>query len=831
MSTYSPDLRITLIATGDQAGTWGATTNTNLGTVIEDAISGYVTVSVTSANQAFTAFDGAADEARNAMIRLTTTTVAPFNVYAPPSSKQYIIWNNSGQAATIYNSTVLGNTTAAGTGVTIANGDRVVVFSNGTNFYDIKASGVTGTVAIANGGTGQTTANAGFNALAPSQTGNSGRYLKTDGTNTAWDAIDISTADISGTLAIANGGTGGSNQADARSNLGLGSIATQNASSVSITGGSITGITDLAIADGGTGASTAAGARSNLELGSMATQNANNVSITGGSVTGITDLAIADGGTGQSTANGAFNALAPSQTGQAGRYLKTDGTNTSWDALDISTADISGVLPPANGGTGVANNNAATLTRSGNHALTLTTSAVTSLVLPTAGTLATLAGTETLTNKTINGTSNTITNVSLSTGVTGTLPVANGGTGGTNQADARSGLGLGSIATQNANSVSITGGSATNLTSMSTSSATITGGTITGITDLAVADGGTGASDATGARNNLGLGSMATQNSNSVSISGGTISSLVSFSTTSATITGGAISGTSLTLVTDNTNNPLSQGQLIYNGTEGSLVFGRALGSVVVVTTTTTQTLTNKTLTSPVLTSPTLGTPASGTLTNCTGLPIDGGTTGTLPVLRGGTGVTTSTGSGSNVLSTSPALSGTPTAPTAALGTNTTQLATTAFVQTAVRALYPVGSIYINATVSTNPATLLGFGTWVAFGAGRVPVGFNASDPLFDAAEETGGSKDAIVVSHTHTATTSLTDPGHVHTANMSIATGNATPTDVFGHGTGAQVDTGTTNSSTTGITATTTVASSGSSGTNANLQPYITVYMWKRTA
>jgi len=134
MSTYSPDLRIELITTGDQAGTWGTTTNTNLGTVIEDAISGYVTVSVTSANQAFTALNGAADEARNAMIRLTTTTTAAFSVYAPPSSKQYIIWNNSGYAATIYNSTSLGNTTAAGTGVTIADGDRVVVFSNGTNF-------------------------------------------------------------------------------------------------------------------------------------------------------------------------------------------------------------------------------------------------------------------------------------------------------------------------------------------------------------------------------------------------------------------------------------------------------------------------------------------------------------------------------------------------------------------------------------------------------------------------------------------------------------------------------------------------------------------------
>ena len=61
---------------------------------------------------------------------------------------------------------------------------------------------------------------------------------------------------------------------------------------------------------------------------------------------------ISEGGTGQTTANGAFNALAPSQTGNAGKYLKTDGTNTAWDQLDISTADITGTLPIANGGTG-----------------------------------------------------------------------------------------------------------------------------------------------------------------------------------------------------------------------------------------------------------------------------------------------------------------------------------------------------------------------------------------------------------------------------------------------------------------------------------------------
>jgi hypothetical protein len=180
----------------------------------------------------------------------------------------------------------------------------------------------------------------------------------------------------------------------------------------------------------------------------------------------------------------------------------------------------------------------------------------------------------------------------------------------------------------------------------------------------------------------------------------------------------------------------------------------------------------------------------------------------------------------------SPTFTGTPAAPTASSGTNTTQLATTAFVTAALTALYPVGSIYINATSSSNPNTLLGFGTWEAFGAGRVMVGLNASNTLFDTVEETGGSADAITVSHTHTATSVVTDPGHTHVINLlnTNATSNGS-----GHltGTNEQATTYsvTSNSNTTGISVATTNDSTGSSGTNANYQPYIVVRMWKRTA
>jgi hypothetical protein len=162
-----------------------------------------------------------------------------------------------------------------------------------------------------------------------------------------------------------------------------------------------------------------------------------------------------------------------------------------------------------------------------------------------------------------------------------------------------------------------------------------------------------------------------------------------------------------------------------------------------------------------------------------------------------------------------------------------------------MQTLHPVGSIYINATNSTNPGTLLGFGTWTAFGAGLVPVGFNAANVLFDTAEETGGSADAITVSHTHTATSTVTDPGHFH--GLMGADDSGVTRGLSESGTrNVQGGDGTTNRGykntaptggenfveikTTGVTVATTNASEGVSGINANYQPYITVYMWKRT-
>lgn len=143
-STYSDSLRLELIGPGEKVGTWGTTTNTNLGTILDKAIAGYVAVTTTSANQALTVASGADDQARAAALQLNTSTGANFNVYAPPVSKVYVVLNASATyTATLYNSTTTGGTTAAGAGVSIPPGSRYLVVSNGVNFSLVGDAGAT----------------------------------------------------------------------------------------------------------------------------------------------------------------------------------------------------------------------------------------------------------------------------------------------------------------------------------------------------------------------------------------------------------------------------------------------------------------------------------------------------------------------------------------------------------------------------------------------------------------------------------------------------------------------------------------------------------------
>lgn len=134
-------------------------------------------------------------------------------------------------------------------------------------------------------------------------------------------------------IPVANGGTGANTAAGARTSLGLGTIATQAASAVAITGGTITGITDLAVADGGTGASTASAARTNLGLGTISTQAANSVAITGGTIDGTT--------VGSTTrAAGAFTTLAANSnaTFNGGEGTFGIGSAVSGMAVNLNAA-------------------------------------------------------------------------------------------------------------------------------------------------------------------------------------------------------------------------------------------------------------------------------------------------------------------------------------------------------------------------------------------------------------------------------------------------------------------------------------------------------------
>jgi hypothetical protein len=175
--------------------------------------------------------------------------------------------------------------------------------------------------------------------------------------------------------------------------------------------------------------------------------------ITGGSITGITDLAVADGGTGASTAAAALNNLLPSQTSAANKYLQSDGTNASWDAVTVSTADITGTLGIGNGGTGQTSF--------------------------TNGQL--LIG---------NSTGNTLTPATLTAGSGVTITNGSGAI-----TVAFSGPGAGSVT-----SVDVSGGT----TGLTTSGGPITGsGTITLAGTLAVANGGTGVATSTGSGSNV----------------------------------------------------------------------------------------------------------------------------------------------------------------------------------------------------------------------------------------------------------------------------------------------------------------------------------------
>jgi len=163
-------------------------------------------------------------------------------------------------------------------------------------------------------------------------------------------------------------------------------------------------------------------------------------------------------------------------------------------------------------------------------------------------------------------------------------------------------------------------------------------------------------------------------------------------------------------------------------------------------------------------------------------------------------------------------LTGTPIAPTASVSTDTTQIATTAFVKNVLETyIYPVGSIYFNMAVSTNPGTLLGFGTWVAYAEGRVLVGFQSSG-TFDALDESLGAETSTTGSHT---LTTAQIPAHTHTYNRHVTSGAQN----------GPISLDDSYPLTTANTSSTGGGEGHTHGSTPTLQPSKTLYIWKRTA
>jgi len=569
-STYSTNLAIELIGTGDQAGTWGVTTNTNLGTLIEQAISGYVTQAVaTGTDTTITIPNGATGVARNMYIELTGTGGALTNLIVPANKKLYFIFNNSTGAVTVK--------VSGQTGVSVAQGAKVILVSNGTDIVNatdyLRGDSANITVLTSSSATITnllaTTAQFGsasisnadiLSAVITGATITSSNITTLTGTTVSYGSASITNVRIgtSATIARFNAGSSAvSNLLASGAITAVGNISTSGnlsaSGSITASSGSITQLTSTSATITTLKATSAT--IDNVSFTSIVLTNATitsaNITTLTGTTVGYASASVTNVNISDSATIGRFSA----GSSAVSNLLASGAITAVGDISSSGNISASGSITGSSGVITQFNSTSATITTLTGTSSTITTIAATSASIT--GLSSTSANITTLTGTTVGYASasiTTITGTTIGTTASATIRGVSGVIGQFNSTSATittltgTTLGYGSASLTNFKAVSavITSASVTGLGVTSAAITNLTGTTVSytsgSITGLSV----TSAQITTLTGNTLGYasGSVTAISGTNLTFTSGTVTTLAGTSADITTITGATIGTT-----------------------------------------------------------------------------------------------------------------------------------------------------------------------------------------------------------------------------------------------------------------------------------------------